>query len=302
MATKKTTKKVAKKTAKPAAKKTTAKKKTTKKKVEVVEDKRIRGCVPPNSRIATNSFGLFEQVEYVFGEDGLVDWKDMINPKHVVVNEDWFIRHQKDIPTSIEGLKDEQKIITLQGFKELAMLRGYNSLKFEIVNSSDTYCNMKCSIVWDANFETKNREVLHEEVANASVYNTDSFASVFLETIAANRAFSRCVRNFLKINIVGSEEVGSREAKKLKLNGEKQEEESEDGIVSKINIHDILVKSFEDKFQKNSFEDFLAFLRVAYQKDVYKNEQTSEWKSFEDISGKDCRQIMKVIKEWKLSK
>ena len=45
-------------------------------------------------------------------------------------------------------------------------------------------------------------------MADASFNNTKSFARFFLAAIAENRAFVRCVRNFLKINIVSQEELG----------------------------------------------------------------------------------------------
>ena len=40
-------------------------------------------------------------------------------------------------------------------------------------------------------------------------HNTQGFAQYFLGPIAENRAFVRCVRNFLRINIVGQEELGA---------------------------------------------------------------------------------------------
>jgi hypothetical protein len=50
--------------------------------------------------------------------------------------------------------------------------------------------------------------VIFESLADATLNNTKSFARFFLAAIAENRAFVRCVRNFLKINIVSQEELG----------------------------------------------------------------------------------------------
>ena len=44
-------------------------------------------------------------------------------------------------------------------------------------------------------------------MANATLNNTSSFATKFLEAIACNRAFIRCVRNFLNVHIVGDDEI-----------------------------------------------------------------------------------------------
>ena len=293
--------KTAKKTAKKAAKKATVKKVAKTASETHAEKKEVKkGCVPPkNARHSgrLNAFGLFDNVGYVFKENGDVDWKAMIDPANLVVNEDWFVRYKKDIPSSTEGLKDEQMIITLQGFKDLAKLRGYQSVSFDVLESSKEYVSVKCSIQWRGNYETLDQSIYYEELANASVYNTDSFASVFLETIGANRAFSRCVRNFLNINIVGSEEVGSRSAKKLQIGEEAEVTEEASGSWG-VGIHGILMKSFESKFAKDGFDDFLGFLRSAYSKEIYRNENASKWKTIEDIDPKDCREILKVIKEW----
>ena len=58
------------------------------------------------------------------------------------------------------------------------------------------------------NYETGGKEVIFESLADATLNNTKSFARFFLAAIAENRAFVRCVRNFLKINIVSQEELG----------------------------------------------------------------------------------------------
>jgi hypothetical protein len=58
------------------------------------------------------------------------------------------------------------------------------------------------------NFETSGQEVEFESLADAHLDNTKSFAKDFLMAIAENRAFVRSVRNFLRINIIGSDELG----------------------------------------------------------------------------------------------
>jgi hypothetical protein len=64
-----------------------------------------------------------------------------------------------------------------------------------------------CTISWIPNFETEGRKVTFSAIGDASPSNTNSFARFFLGPIAENRAFVRCVRNFLKINIVGNDEI-----------------------------------------------------------------------------------------------
>ena len=52
-----------------------------------------------------------------------------------------------------------------------------------------------------------NTHATYTDVGNATLANTDAFCAKFLETIACNRAFVRCVRNYLNIHIVGADEI-----------------------------------------------------------------------------------------------
>jgi hypothetical protein len=77
-----------------------------------------------------------------------------------------------------------------------------------VVAASENYFATSCRITWLPNYETGGKEVVFESLADATLNNTKSFARFFLAAIAENRAFVRCVRNFLKINIVSQEELG----------------------------------------------------------------------------------------------
>ena len=100
-------------------------------------------------------------------------------------------------------------IILLGGIKELAQIRGYTSVKYDVTSPSPEYVVATCSITWTPSYETEGKEVTFSAIGDASPNNTQSFARFFLGPIAENRAFVRCVRNFLKINIVGQEELGN---------------------------------------------------------------------------------------------
>ena len=157
-------------------------------------------------KIDRNEDGLINDVDYIFTEDGLIDWRKMVKPSHLVPNKD------RTSETDVTKLKDYQLIILLGGIKELAQIRGYADVKYEVVCPHHEYVVATCSITWIPNYETEGREVTFSAVGDASPRNTNSFASNFLGPIAENRAFVRCVRNFLKINIVGKEELGGTDA------------------------------------------------------------------------------------------
>ncbi len=153
-----------------------------------------------------NSDGLLKDVDHVFDEDGQINWRKMIKAEFLVPNKD---RTQE---TDVTKLKDSQLIILLGGIKELAQIRGYTDVKYDVCSPSADYVVATCSISWLPNLETEGRDVTFSAIGDASPSNTNGFAKFFLGPIAENRAFVRCVRNFLRINIVGQEELGDNES------------------------------------------------------------------------------------------
>lgn len=158
---------------------------------------------PPNI-ITRNQYGLLEnaKIQYIYNEDGTINWRKMVKQEYLVPN------RQKTQETDVSKLEDKDLLILLGGIKELAQIRGYTSVEYKVVTASENYFATSCRITWIPNFETGGREIVFEALADATSSNTKSFARFFLAAIAENRAFVRCVRNFLKINIVSQEELG----------------------------------------------------------------------------------------------
>ena len=128
----------------------------------------------------------------------------MIRPEFLVPNK------QRTQETDISKLEDKDLLILLGGIKELAQIRGFKSVGYSIPSATPIYVMAACTIAWVGNYETNNEDIIFEALADASPDNTQSFAKNYLAAIAENRAFVRCVRNFLKINIVGQDEVGAK--------------------------------------------------------------------------------------------
>jgi len=149
--------------------------------------------------------GLISQpkVEYIFDEKGFVNWRKMVKLEHLVPN------RQRTQETDASQLDDKDLLILLGGIKELAQIRGYSSIEYDVKTPSADYVVATCKIKWTPNFETEGKEVVFSAIADASPGNTHSFASDYLAAIAENRSFVRCVRNFLRINIVGQDELGA---------------------------------------------------------------------------------------------
>ena len=160
--------------------------------------------VTPPKLVTRNQYGLIEDqtLNYIFNDDGSINWRKMVKTEHLVPN------RQKTQETDVSKLQDKDLLILLGGIKELAQIRGYTSVEYKVVSASGNYFATSCRITWLPNYETGGKEVIFESLADATLNNTKSFARFFLAAIAENRAFVRCVRNFLKINIVSQEELG----------------------------------------------------------------------------------------------
>lgn len=152
--------------------------------------------------------GLLTGKRYEFTDDGLVNWRSMIDPKYLVPNLSKFPSGTENKNLNINELEDSQLLILLGGIKDLANIRGYSKVEYKVFNCTQNHVAVSCKITWMPNFETSGQEVEFESLADAHLDNTKSFAKDFLMAIAENRAFVRSVRNFLRINILGSDELG----------------------------------------------------------------------------------------------
>jgi hypothetical protein len=231
------------------------------------------------------SEGFVNGVTYFYKSDGSVDWREMVNPAHIVVNKEVFKKQKLPLPASIEGLDDSYLLIKLAGIKEVAKLRGYEKVSYQVLDTKPGYVSVKCSIKWIPNSHEP-YPIKFEEIANASVENVTGFAAKFLETIAVNRSFSRCVRNFLNIHIVADEEIGP----------EIINSESKDGgtIPGPRNL---LIEAVKEKLGYEDFESFQSFISEAKKLEVYDCKNSKNWKTWDDIPVKECRFLLTLVKE-----
>ena len=243
-----------------------------------------------------NEHGLLENVNYEFNEDGSVNWRAMIKEEFLYPNKDWFVSRKKDVPTSIEGLSDKQLLIMLGGIKELAKMRGYNTIDFKVDNISDGYVTAKCQIDWIENYECSfGITSRYTDVANATLSNTDNFCAKFLETIACNRAFVRCVRNYLNIHIVGADEIDK--SKGANNSNTVEYDASSDSAMLPLTPAGTLQKALDEDNGVKSFDDFKTLLRALWKEEIYRNEEAANWKSYDDIPAKECRKLIAICKK-----
>jgi hypothetical protein len=235
---------------------------------------------------------FMNKIDFKYNENGTVNWRAMVKSEYLYPNKDWFELRGKPLPDSVDGLADNQLLIKLGGLKELAKLRGYEKVSYEVIKCEKDYVVVKCGIVWKSLvIEEKliEDDCIFEDMANATLENTNDFCAKFLETIATNRAFVRCVRNFLGINIVGDDEIDKSKNKVAAY------ENSETNIVN-ITPQGLLKKQAKDKLGCESFDDFKTYLRKLWQEETYKNEEAKAWNDFTTIPAKECRKLLSFIK------
>ena len=193
--------------------------------------------------------GLIRGVNYIYNEDGTINWRKMVDPQYLAVNK------QRTSKEDITEVKDEDLLILLAGLKKLLRIRGFKAREFRPVVASERYVSTVCRITFIANYETEGQEVIYEAMADASDYNTFDFAKNYLSAIAENRAFARCIRSFLGIDITAEEEVGPKKI-----------EPEEEGVVGQHRMIDMFASRLEKEGM--SFEKF----KKGYIKKYYKND------------------------------
>lgn len=205
------------------------------------------GHNPPPKKFIRDFDGLLSEIglNYVYTDDGLIDWRKMVNPTYLVPNK------RLTDETDITKLDDSKLLITLAGIRWLAQIRGYTYLDFIPKHTSDTFVSTKCVMLWLPNYEWSNREVWFAGEADASPENTEGFGMKYLTATAENRAFTRCVRNFLNIRVVGEEEVTATVSDATPANGSPTPVAILGAEMKKkgVSFDDIKAKLVEEKFE-----------------------------------------------------
>ena len=229
-------------------------------------------------KVVRDDNGLLADIDYIFTEEGLIDWRKMIKPEFLVINKD-----SAKGETDITKLKDWQLIILLGGIKELAQIRGYTNVTYDVVSPSPDYVVATCNITWRPNYETEGEQVVFSAIGDASPNNTTGFGRAFLAACAENRAFVRCVRNFLRINIVGKEELSGNNAS-YDQSSQQQPQNSSD---PKALLEDLMRK------KKVSFE----MLKTKLDKEDY---DTSKLNTLEDLPKIKVFELIQRLKSAKV--
>lgn len=223
-----------------------------------------------------NEIGLLNNTLYKYNEDGTVDWKAMVKPEFLVPNKDKFPSGTDFTAIDVTQLDDSQLLILLGGIKDIACMRGFTKVDYNVITARQDYVAVKCNISWIPNYETAMLPVKFSALADAHFENTSGFGNKFLMAIAENRAFIRAVRNFLRINIVGQDEIDPKKKNEVI---EESQPTNPANVLNKVMLEVGL-----------NFETIKAKLIAENDTDA------NEWTSISDIPKKRIFEIIERIK------
>jgi len=229
-----------------------------------------------------NSKGLIDNIKYNYEDDGTVNWKSMVKPEFLVANKDKFAATTDFTSIDVTQLDDSQLLILLGGIKDIACIRGFSEVNYDVITARQDYVAVKCTISWVPNFETNMLPVKFSALADAHFENTSGFANKFLMAISENRAFVRAVRNFLRINIVGQDEIDPKKKNEII---EESKPSNPANVLSKV-----------------MSEVGLNFETIKSKLESENDAEASEWNSIDDIPKKRIFEIIERIKRKKTNK
>jgi hypothetical protein len=220
-----------------------------------------------------NDFGLLKHVNYTFNQDGTINWRAMVKKEHLVFNRQMTEEIEKKYgkplsELSVTEVEDRYLLILLAGLKELSQLRGFTSVTYKFDAIAGFGVAAVCKITWIPNYETGSTEITFEAMADASSRNTTGFAKNYLMAIAENRAFVRAIRNFLRIHVVGQDEVGT----------------TEEAATTSVSPHSVLKQLLDVRG--------IMFEKMQNKLIAEKYEGAESWKQLEDIPEEKVYELM----------
>lgn len=227
-----------------------------------------------------------EKVNWIRDSFGEIDWKAMVPDEFIILNK--FELAKKGIEVDdltddeVDDIKkkasDRDLIILLGGFKFLAHLRGMvgGHGRCDYVSDGQNYVNCRYTVDFAERKDLDLPAMSFSAVANASFENVGKDFSIYLETMAENRAFCRAVRMGLNINIVSQEEIDERKEYQVS-------QVPEDAVESLKNLMDKKGVDFET-FKKGVDSKYKLF-----------DGESLNWESWADISYPQALVMLKEI-------
>ncbi len=240
--------------------------------------------------------GLVKGLDYKFKPDGKVDYRALLRPEHLAVNdrsdkrkEALLAKYGKPAKElKVSDVSDDDLLILLNGIRYIAGIRGYTAAIPDLKVSGPEYASVRTLITWLPNYETSMNAVTTGDCGNAHVGNVSAFVTPYLETIATNRAFVRTVRAFLEIPILGADEIKS---------GSDAQTDSAPAPVqgNPFDPHVVLERIAGEAKPKK-----LTFASIKKGALEHRSDMTSDpekWEKWTDIPPTDCTALIGFIKD-----
>ncbi len=246
-----------------------------------------------NNTLKRNDLGLLEGTTYIYNDDGTINWRAMIEPQFLAVKRDSKEAVEKQFGKKISEIdlrevEDKHLLLLLGGIRKLLTLRSAKSVKQKVEFCSNENVVVRCTIVFNGNFETQGQEFTYSDIGSASYFSVSGEFQLFLSSIAANRAFVRCVRNALGINIVGRDEIDDAASAQARAKSPLQQtQEVTDDAPTGFKAQDTL-KSICNK-RNLKFDDVQ---KAASAKASEFTSPPDKWVDFDSIPSLDCFTIL----------
>ncbi len=243
--------------------------------------------------------------------DGTPDWRSVLKSEHLYIKKEHKAKVATELgltPADLEDplfdnkrVNDRYLVIRKAGILELAALRGYRKAPPEVVHAQRDFVIVQTHITW-LPFEGQD-EVVTGGVGEATPENTSKMGCAYLAASAENRAFSRAVRQFLKIDIVSSDELGggdvAPESDAAPTVSSVTNSVTPQGVLEKTAIEH---KASFDSIKNAAIKRFVSDTEEAKTKPDLKPAFTADpntWMKWQDIAPPDCMTLINLIKKGK---
>ncbi len=256
------------------------------------------------ARFKRDEDGLIAGLQYHYTPEGRIDWRAMVSRRYLYIAreyEDRVVKAQgKPLAEVDYSLVNPKWLrIRIDGINQIANIRGYSSLEYHSLSVGEGHAAVVCQMQFIGNYESDGYPVICSGIASARRMSMDKNMMGYLEAFAENRAFARCVKRALQIEILADIEVGG---------DGKPDAEGEDDAVSAatgatgFNPYDKLRELCMSRKKPISFEVLKAGA-IAHNAELAPDKQDERiqgdpatWVGFESIQGIDAWLLISKIK------
>lgn len=170
------------------------------------------------SRFRRDGDGLIVGHPYRYTPEGRVDYRAMLDPRHLfVVDEkaDRVVKAQGKPIGECDLTQVNPKWLRVRkgGWRQLLNLRGFRSVSYHSLTVAPDKAAVVCEIELIPNYETDGYPVIAAAIASASTRSMDRNMLPYMEAFAENRAFARAVQLALAIDILSEDEIDAEALK-----------------------------------------------------------------------------------------